>query len=73
MRRHFLICVNNAGFEASLEVRKVYEAIPDRPAESHAQIRIIDESGEDYLYPINFFAAIKLPVETKEKLELINA
>jgi hypothetical protein len=73
MKKHFLVCINNNGYEASLEVRKLYESIFDRQAESHNQIRIIDESGEDYLYPINFFATIRLPSETKEKLELIPA
>ena len=73
MKRHFLICINNNGYEASLEVRKVYESISDRQAGGHNQIRIIDESGEDYLYPTNFFASIRLPSETKEKLELIPA
>jgi len=73
MRRHFLICIDNAGFEASLEIRKVYEAIPDRQAEKHHQIRIIDECGEDYIYPANFFAPIRLPFETKEKLQLTHA
>ena len=73
MKRHFLICINNNGYEASLEVRKVYESISDRQAGGHNQIRIIDESGEDYLYPANFFASIRLPSETKEKLELLSA
>ncbi|MBT9139242.1 MAG: hypothetical protein DDT31_01824 [Syntrophomonadaceae bacterium] len=73
MKKHFLICVKNNGYEASLEVRKLYESISDRQAERHNQIRIIDESGEDYLYPVNFFAPIRLPLETKEKLELYKA
>ena len=73
MKKHFLICVNNTGYEASLEVRKVYESISDRQAETHDQIRIIDESGEDYLYPVTFFAPIRIPSATKEKLELIPA
>lgn len=73
MKKHFIICVKNSGYEASLEVRKVYESIHDRQAEEHSQIRIIDESGEDYLYPANFFAPIRLPSVTKEKLELIPA
>lgn len=73
MKKHFLICINNNGHEASLEVLKVYESISDRQAERHDQIRIIDESGEDYLYPVKFFAPIRLPSETKEKMELITA
>jgi len=73
MKKHFLICVDNSGYEASIEVRKVYESLPDRQAERHNQLRIIDESGEDYLYPAKFFAPIRLPSETKVKLELIPA
>lgn len=73
MRKHFVVCVNNAGNEASLEVRKIYEVLTDRTAEKHHQIRLIDESGEDYLYPTGYFAPIRLPLETKEKLELTAA
>lgn len=73
MKRHFMICVDNRGYEASLEKRKVYEILPDRMAERHGQIRVVDESGEDYLYPERYFAAIRLPSGTKEKLELTAA
>jgi hypothetical protein len=45
----------------------------DREAEKHRQVRVIDESGEDYLYPEKYFAPVRLPSETKEKLELITA
>ena len=73
MRRHFMICVNNRGYEASLEARKLYEVLTDKTAEKHHQIRVIDESGEDYLYPDNFFAPVRLSNITKEKLELVTA
>lgn len=73
MKRHFMICVNNRGYEASLETRKIYEVLTDRAAEKHQQIRVIDESGEDYLYPADYFASIRIPSSTKEKLELITA
>jgi hypothetical protein len=73
MKRHFMICVDNRGYEASLEIRKIYEVLTDREAERHHQIRVIDESGEDYLYPEIYFAPIRLPSVTKEKLELIAA
>jgi len=53
--------LKNTGYEASLEPRKIYEVLPDQEAEKHRQLRVIDESGEDYLYPENFFAAIELP------------
>jgi len=73
MKRHFMICVENRKYEASLEIRKIYEVIPDKKAEQHHQIRVIDESGEDYLFPENYFAAVRLPSITKEKLELTAA
>ena len=68
-----MICVDNRGYEASLEIRKLYEVLRDEAAEKHRQMRVIDESGEDYLYPESYFAPIRLPVITKEKLELTAA
>ncbi|MCR4341165.1 MAG: hypothetical protein NUW01_14910 [Gemmatimonadaceae bacterium] len=56
-----VLCLHNAGYEASLEVRKIYERVSDADAQSHKQIRVIDESGEDYLYPASFFKPISLP------------
>lgn len=73
MKKHFMVCVDNLGYEASLEIRKIYEVLEDREAEKHHQMRVIDESGEDYLYPADYFAPVRLPAETKEKLELIAA
>lgn len=73
MKRHYIICVENRGYEASLEIMKVYEVLSDRAAEKHHQVRVIDESGEDYLYPASYFAPVRLPAVTKEKLELITA
>lgn len=67
-KRTFLVCVNNEGYEASLELRKLYEVLPDAVAERLEQVRIIDESGEDYLFPQSFFAAVRLPSGTKERL-----
>ena len=68
-----MICVENSGYEASLEIRKLYEVLTDKVALKHHQIRIVDESGEDYLYPEKFFAPVRLPSITKEKLELATA
>jgi hypothetical protein len=68
MKRKFLLCVDNEGYEASLEVRKLYEKLPDKEAERHNQVRIIDESGEDYLYPAKFFAPIGLPMQTRDRI-----
>jgi hypothetical protein len=61
------------GYESSLEKRKLYEVLTDRVAGKHHQIRDIDESGEDYLYPEKFFAPVRLLHITKEKLELATA
>ncbi len=60
-RRSLVLCLRNDGYEASLERRKIYPALLDRDAARHGQVRVIDESGEDYLYPASFFAPIKLP------------
>jgi hypothetical protein len=68
MKHKFLLCVDNEGYEASLEIRKLYEQIPDKEAERHKQVRIIDESGEDYLYPAGFFSAVKLSMQTKNMI-----
>jgi len=59
-RRSLVLCVRNDGYEVSLERRKIYQALPDRDAAKHEQIRVIDESGEDYLYPAKFFVPIRL-------------
>jgi len=68
MKQKFLLCIDNEGYEASLETRKLYETIPDKEAERHKQVRIIDESGEDYLYPSRFFAPVRLPMQTKNRI-----
>ena len=59
--RQLALCLRNKGYEVSLERRKIYQVIPDRDAAKHGQLRVIDESGEDYLYPATFFALISLP------------
>jgi hypothetical protein len=58
----FFVCVNNEDYPASLEKRKIYVALRDAGAEKHGMLRIIDESGEDYLYPKSLFRAIALPL-----------
>jgi hypothetical protein len=55
------VCLKNDGYEVSLERRKIYQVLPDADAAKHGQVRVIDESGEDYLYPKDFFAPIELP------------
>jgi hypothetical protein len=64
--KRFVVCLNNDGYAASLEKRKIYVALRDAAAEKHALIRIIDESGEDYLYPKAFFRSIALPEALKK-------
>ena len=56
----FVVCINNQDYSASLEVRKIYQVLPDPQANAHLMIRIIDESGEDYLYPSRYFMSIEL-------------
>jgi hypothetical protein len=63
--KRLFICLNNAGYEVSLERRKIYVAVPDAKAERTGYLRIIDESGEDYLYPAQRFVAAELPVSTR--------
>jgi hypothetical protein len=57
----FLLCVKNKDYPASLEVRKVYQRLPDADAAAHHYVRVIDESGEDYLYPEDYFVPVELP------------
>jgi len=57
----FVVCVKNKQYRASLELRKLYQVLPDDSAAKHRQLRVIDESGEDYLYPEDYFVAVQLP------------
>jgi len=59
--KQFAVCLKNKGYEVSLERRKIYQVLPDPEAAKQRQVRVIDESGEDYLYPQSFFAPIDLP------------
>jgi hypothetical protein len=69
MNKHeFAICIENHGYEVSLETRKLYEVLIDADAEKQGQIRIIDESGEDYLYPAAFFDRVALPAHVIERV-----
>ena len=60
-KKRFVVCVRNTGYPAALELRKIYQALPDADAAAHNLVRVIDESGEDYLYPEKFFLALDLP------------
>jgi hypothetical protein len=59
--KKFVVCLKNKGYEASLEPRKIYQVLSDLDAAKHRQLRVIDESGDDYLYPANYFTPIELP------------
>lgn len=61
-----VVCIENAGYAASLEKRKIYVAVPDAAAKERGLRRIIDESGEDYLYPETFFRTIALPASVRK-------
>ena len=63
----FVLCIRNEG-EADLEPRKVYQVLSDRSAAREGLARVIDESGEDYLYPANYFVPVKLPVAISRHL-----
>jgi len=64
----YVICVNNDDYAASLEVRKLYASLPDDDAAQHGQLRVIDESGEDYLYPASYFVAVDLPADVEKTI-----
>ena len=65
----FVLCIENNDCD-DLEKRKIYQMLPDEEAEKEGYIRVIDESGEDYLYPRSYFIAVQLPREAQEALQL---
>ena len=64
----FVLCVDNGGYPESLEVRKVYAVLPDERAAINDYIRVIDETGEDYLYPADYFIFMQFPHEVEQAL-----
>jgi len=66
--QEFVVCINNANYHASLELHKIYRMIPDEDADAEGDIRIIDESREEYLYPASYFAPINVPRAVEESL-----
>jgi hypothetical protein len=64
--KQLVVCIDNAGYLASLEKRKIYIALRDANAEKRGLLRIVDESGEDYLYPKTLFRSIALPQSIKK-------
>ena len=69
-KKMFVVCIKNEGYAASLELRKIYEVIPDDRAADHQMIRVLDESGEGYLYPSDMFIPLDLPKPIEKALAL---
>jgi hypothetical protein len=65
----FVLCVNDGGYPEALEPRKFYELVPDEDAKAERMLRVIDESGEDYLYPQSCFVEVNLPQTVVAHLE----
>ncbi len=64
----FVVCINNKDYLASLELHKIYRVLPDEDAKRDGDIRVIDESGEDYLYPAKYFFPIEVPHVVEKSL-----
>jgi hypothetical protein len=64
----FAVCINNSGYPASLELHKIYRVLRDNDAAVDGDVRVVDESGEDYLYPADWFAPIDLPRRVRASL-----
>lgn len=64
----FAVCVNNAEYPASLEMHKIYRILPGEDAEADGDLRVVDESGEDYLYPAEYFVLVELPQAVEKSL-----
>ena len=64
----FAVCINNTDYPASLELHKIYQVFPDEEAACDGDLRVIDESGEDYLYPASFFVLIEVPQEVERAI-----
>jgi hypothetical protein len=62
----FAVCIKNVGYLASLELRKLYQVVDDQAAKDDGMLRVIDESGEDYLYPASMFIMVTLPAAVEE-------
>jgi len=68
LARHFAVCINNRGYPTSLELHKIYRVLPDESAAEDGDIRVIDESGEDYLYSAHRFVEVELPKPVRQSL-----
>ena len=64
----FAVCINNTEYPASLELHKIYRVVADEDAAQDGDIRVVDESGEDFLYPANWFAMVELPPKIQDSV-----
>ncbi len=70
---HFAVCINNEGYEASLELGKLYQVIPDEEANANDLIRVVDESGEDYAFAATRFHTLEIPPVVQKALLSVRA
>lgn len=70
--KKLVVCIKNDDYLASLELKKIYKTIPDEKAKKHNMIIVIDESGEDYLYPNSYFLPLELTNSSQELLALFH-
>ena len=68
--KSYVVCLSNKGYRASLVVRRIYESVPDADAGKRGLIRVVDESGEDYLFPESLFEELELPKGLQHKIAL---
>jgi len=68
----FVVCIDNTDYAASLELHKIYQVVPDTEAEADGDIRVVDESGDDYLYSLDRFVPIRVPLAVRESLSHIH-
>lgn len=70
-KKHFAVCIDNTDYEASLIVRKIYEVLPDEEAAKDEMLRVVDESGEDYLYHRSQFILVDFPADVEQALTTV--
>lgn len=68
MKTHFVLCIDDGGYPESLEARKLYKVVDDPDAMKEGMLRVVDESGEDYLYPRSCFTRLPLPRRIEKQL-----
>ena len=64
----FVVCIKNEEYQASLELFKIYHVLPDEDAIIDGDLRVVDESGEDYLYPSDYFIPIEVPIDVEQAI-----